>query len=101
MALLLFILLCTGLGRGCLSVLACGLEFEPGLLAILPMQEHPVEADGHVMHLTDQPIPKVAAAFQDYVIEHGQELVGRELEGAYKQLGRRRKPRADGAGNAG
>jgi LysR family transcriptional regulator, low CO2-responsive transcriptional regulator len=85
-----------GLGIGFLSVHACGLEFEAGLLAILPMQEHPVEADWHVMHLTDQPIPKVAAAFQDYVIEHGQELVRRELEGLYKQLGRQRKPRAGG-----
>src|SRR5438067_1437651 len=34
-----------GLGLGFLSVHACGLEFEAGLLAILPMQENPVEAD--------------------------------------------------------
>jgi hypothetical protein len=55
------------------------------------MQENPVEADWHIMHLTDQPIPKVAAAFQDFVIENGQELVRRELEGFYKLLGRQRK----------
>ena len=80
-----------GLGVGFLSVHACGLEFEAGLLAILPTPAQPVEADWHIMHLTDQPIPKVAAAFQDFVIEHGQELVRRELESFYKLLGRQRK----------
>ncbi|MFC0169384.1 LysR substrate-binding domain-containing protein [Pseudoduganella danionis] len=80
-----------GLGVGFLSVHACGLEFEAGLLAVLPTPAQPVEADWHIMHLTDQPIPKVAAAFQDFVIEHGQELVRRELEGYYKLLGRQRK----------
>jgi DNA-binding transcriptional LysR family regulator len=77
-----------GLGVGFLSVHACGLEFEAGLLATLPINL--VEADWHIMHLSDQPIPKVAAAFQDFVIENGQDLVARELEGFYKQLGKRR-----------
>src|SRR5574343_835766 len=80
-----------GLGVGFLSVHACGLEFEAGLLAVLPTPAQPGEADWHIMHLTDQPIPKVAAAFQDFVIEHGQELVRRELESFYKLLGRQRK----------
>jgi DNA-binding transcriptional LysR family regulator len=78
-----------GLGVGFLSVHACGLEFETGLLAILPMAQNPVEADWHIMHLTDQPIPKVAASFQDFVIENGQDLVHRELESFYKQLRKR------------
>lgn len=77
-----------GLGVGFLSVHACGLEFEAGLLATLPINL--VEADWHIMHLTDQPVPKVAAAFQDFVIENGQDLVARELEGFYKQLGKRK-----------
>ncbi|MET0323550.1 MAG: LysR family transcriptional regulator [Duganella sp.] len=80
-----------GLGLGFLSVHACGLEFESGLLAILPMAEHAVEGDWQIMHLTDQPIPKVAASFQDFVIEKGQDLVARELESVYKVLGRPRK----------
>ncbi|NYE62426.1 DNA-binding transcriptional LysR family regulator [Duganella sp. 1224] len=78
-----------GLGVGFLSVHACGLEFETGLLAMLPMARNPVEADWQIMHLTDQPIPKVAASFQDFVIENGQELVHRELESFYKQLRKR------------
>jgi DNA-binding transcriptional LysR family regulator len=81
-----------GLGVGFLSVHACGLEFETGLLAMLPMAHNPVEADWQIMHLTDQPIPKVAASFQDFVIENGQELVHKELEGFYKRL--RKRPNA-------
>lgn len=79
-----------GLGVGFLSVHACGLEFQNGLLAILPMAQNPVEADWQIMHLTDQPIPKVAASFQDFVIENGQELVQRELESFYQQVGKRK-----------
>jgi DNA-binding transcriptional LysR family regulator len=77
-----------GLGLGFLSVHACALEFQAGLLGLLPMPGNPVEADWHVMHLAGQPIPKVAAAFQDFVIDQGQELVQRELEGFYKRATR-------------
>ncbi|MBV7536196.1 LysR family transcriptional regulator [Duganella sp. sic0402] len=72
-----------GLGVGFLSEHACALEFKAGLLAILPLK-HAVEADWQIMHLTDQAIPKVAASFQDFVIENGQELVRRELESSYR-----------------
>jgi DNA-binding transcriptional LysR family regulator len=85
-----------GLAVAFLSEHACTLEFEAGLMAMLPMDEHPVEADWHVMHLTDKPIPTVAAAFQDFVIEHGQEVVRRQLEAFHKdtaKLHRARKGR--------
>ena len=55
------------------------------------MAGNPVEADWQIMHLTDQPIPKVAASFQDFVIENGQDLVARELESVDKLLGRRKR----------
>ena len=74
-----------GLGLGFLSVHACALEFQAGLIGLLPMAGNPVEADWHVMHLAGHPIPKVAAAFQDFVIDQGQALVQRELEGFYKR----------------
>jgi len=80
-----------GLGLGFLSVHACALEFQAGLMQLLPMPGNPVEADWQIMHLAGQPIPKVAAAFQDFVIAQGQELVQRELEGSYQ---RRRPARA-------
>jgi DNA-binding transcriptional LysR family regulator len=80
-----------GLGLGFLSVHACALEFEAGLVKLLPMQGNPVEADWHIMHLADHPIAKVAAAFQDFVIDQGQALVQRELEGFYQPARRTRK----------
>jgi DNA-binding transcriptional LysR family regulator len=75
-----------GLGVAFLSVHACALEFGAGLVDMLPMAENPVEADWHIMHLADQPIPKVAAAFQDYVVEHGQQLVSQELEVLHRTM---------------
>ena len=80
-----------GLGLGFLSVHACALEFQTSLLRLLPMAGNPVEADWHIMHLAGHPIPKVAAAFQDFVIDQGQALVQRELEGFYKRLPGTRK----------
>jgi DNA-binding transcriptional LysR family regulator len=80
-----------GLGLGFLSVHACALEFEAGLVRLLPMAGNPVEADWHIMHLAGQPIAKVAAAFQDFVIDQGQVLVERELEAFYRPPARRRR----------
>ena len=80
-----------GLGLGFLSVHACALEFEANLIKLLPMTGNPVEAHWHVMHLTDHPIPKVAAAFEDFVIDQGQALVQRELEAFYKRAPATRK----------
>ena len=80
-----------GLGLGFLSVHACALEFQAGLIKLLPMAGNPVEADWHVMHLAGHPIPKVAAAFQDFVIDQGQALVQRELEGFYRRAPGTRK----------
>lgn len=78
------------LGVAFLSVHACTLEFEAGLVRMLPMEENPVEADWYVMHLVDQPIPTVAAAFQDYVIENGQEVVRRQLGAFYRDVAKMR-----------
>jgi DNA-binding transcriptional LysR family regulator len=74
-----------GLGVGFVSVHACALEFESGLIGILPMKESPVEGDWHVMHLVDQPLPRIAAAFQDFMVTSGQELIGAELESFYRK----------------
>lgn len=79
-----------GLGVAFLSVHACTLEFEAELMRMLPMAENPVEADWHVMHLADQHIPTVAAAFQDFVIENGQEVVLRQLEAFHRDTAKLR-----------
>lgn len=74
-----------GLGVGFLSVHACALEFEAGLIDLLPMRESPVEAEWHVMHLADEAIPKIAAAFQDFIVNCGQDLIEAELESFYRK----------------
>ncbi|GIZ51442.1 LysR family transcriptional regulator [Noviherbaspirillum aridicola] len=85
-----------GLGVAFLSGYACTLEIEAGLVGLLPMPGNPVEADWYVMHLTDKPIPTVAAAFQDFVIENGQEAALQLLEPFYRSGGRSRRTRKTG-----
>ncbi len=80
-----------GLGVAFLSVHACTLEFEAGLVRMLPMPENPVEADWYVMHLVDQPIPKVAAAFQEFIIDNGQEVVRKQLGAFHRDVARSRQ----------
>lgn len=82
-----------GLGIGFVSVHACALELEIGLLGLLPMTENPVVAEWHVMHLSDKPIPTVAASFQDFVIEKGQEVIEDQLERFYRKLPKIRSPK--------
>jgi LysR family transcriptional regulator, low CO2-responsive transcriptional regulator len=74
-----------GLGVGFVSVHACALEFKAGLIGILPMKESPVEGDWHVMHLADQPLPRIAAAFRDFMVNSGQALIETELEAYYQK----------------
>jgi LysR family transcriptional regulator, low CO2-responsive transcriptional regulator len=83
-----------GLGVAFLSVHACTLEFETGLVRMLPLPENPMEAEWYVMHLVDKPIPKVAAAFQDFVIDNGQEVVRKQLEAFHRDAASLRKGRA-------
>ncbi|MEC4718616.1 LysR family transcriptional regulator [Noviherbaspirillum sp. CPCC 100848] len=82
-----------GLGVAFLSVHACTLEFEAGLVGLLPMAENPVEADWYVMHLTDKAIPTVAAAFQDFVIENGQQVVHKQLGAFHRDAAKPRRAR--------
>lgn len=74
-----------GLGVGFVSVHACALEFKAGLIDILPMKESPLEGDWHVLHLADQPLPRIAAAFRDFMVNAGQALIETELEAYYQK----------------
>ncbi len=69
-----------GLGVGFLSVHACTLEVRNRLLTALPVTGTPVSADWHVMHKADHAIPTVAAAFHEFIVEHGQQVIHDELE---------------------
>ncbi|QBE65860.1 LysR family transcriptional regulator [Pseudoduganella lutea] len=83
-----------GLGVAFLSVHACTLEVRNRLLEVLPVPGTPVLADWHVMHKADHPIPTVAASFQEFMVEHGQQVITGELEGGPA-------PRDHGDGEAG
>ena len=84
------------LGVAFLSIHTCMLEFEAGLIKMLPLEENPIEADWYVMHLADTAIPLVAAAFQEFVIENGQKEVRRQLAAFNKDIARLRRSRKAG-----
>lgn len=60
-----------GLGISFLSLHACSLEFQAGLLALLPLPSNPIERDWYVMHVSDKRLPHVASLFRDFLIEQG------------------------------
>ncbi|MEI6002545.1 LysR family transcriptional regulator [Paraburkholderia bengalensis] len=60
-----------GLGISFLSLHACTLEFQAGLLALLPLPDNPIERDWYVMHVSDKRLPQVASLFRDFLIEEG------------------------------
>jgi DNA-binding transcriptional LysR family regulator len=60
-----------GLGISFLSLHACSLEFQAGLLALLPLPDNPIERDWYVMHVSDKRLPHVASLFRDFLIEEG------------------------------
>ena len=69
-----------GFGVAFLSLHACALELETGLLAMLPMKGNPVERDWHVMHLSGRSVPSAAAAFEQFLRVHGQSWIHRRLD---------------------
>jgi LysR family transcriptional regulator, low CO2-responsive transcriptional regulator len=60
-----------GLGISFLSLHACSLEFQAGLLALLPLPGNPIERDWYVMHVSDKRLPNVASLFRDFLIDQG------------------------------
>jgi len=69
-----------GFGIAFLSLHACVLELETHRLAMLPMADHPIERDWHVMHLAAKPVPAVAGAFEQFLRVHGQAWIHWRLE---------------------
>ncbi|MGZ3639349.1 MAG: LysR substrate-binding domain-containing protein, partial [Ktedonobacterales bacterium] len=69
-----------GLGVAFLSVHACTLEARNQLLSVLPVPGVSVQGEWHVMHKETRTIPKVAASFHEFMVEHGQQVISDELE---------------------
>lgn len=90
-----------GLGVAFLSLHACTLEFEAGLIGLLPLPGNPVERDWYVLHLPAVRLPPVAAAFRAFLVEHGQAQIHRQLEtfdGILKRLHAQARRRRAGRG---
>jgi DNA-binding transcriptional LysR family regulator len=68
------------LGVAFLSEHACTLEMRNRLLSVLPLPGVRVQGDWHVMHKASRSIPKVAASFHEFMVEHGQQVISDELE---------------------
>jgi DNA-binding transcriptional LysR family regulator len=69
-----------GLGVAFLSVHACTLEVRNRLLHVLTVPNVSVQGNWHVMHKAARAMPKVAASFREFMVEHGQQLISDELE---------------------
>lgn len=76
------------LGVAFLSLHACTLEFQAGLIGLLPLKDNPIEREWYVMHLPGIRIPRVAMAFRAFLVEHGQAEINRQLETFDGILGR-------------
>jgi DNA-binding transcriptional LysR family regulator len=64
-----------GFGVGFLSLHACVLELQGGLLQLVPLPGQPVEREWHVISLAGRSLPAAAAAFEAFLREHGQSLI--------------------------
>ncbi len=64
-----------GFGVAFLSLHACALELQAGLLARLPLAGHPIERDWYVLGLSARPLPAAAIAFEAFLKSNGQALI--------------------------
>lgn len=68
-----------GFGVAFLSLHTCGLELEAGLLKMLPMTGNPLQREWFVMHLASRQLPQVAVAFEQFLVERGQQQILAQL----------------------
>lgn len=68
-----------GFGVAFLSLHTCVLEMNAGLLELVPIAHNPIERDWYVIHLMTRQLPQVALAFEQFLREHGQAQIQRQL----------------------
>jgi DNA-binding transcriptional LysR family regulator len=71
-----------GFGPAYLSIHACSLEIEAGLLKLLPLENNPIEREWFVVRLASRELPHVALAFEQFLRERGQAEIHRHLKTA-------------------
>lgn len=64
-----------GFAPAYLSMLTCPLELDAGLLRVLPLPDNPSLSQWHVVRMSGQPVPKVALAFEEFLIRTGPEEI--------------------------
>lgn len=67
-----------GLGVGFLSAHALRQELALGSLVILDVEGFPVMRQWYVVHRLDRRLPRIAQAFERFVIDNGERLIGRD-----------------------
>lgn len=65
-----------GLGVAFLSLNACALEMQAGLLATLPVPSTPIEREWNVVHMSERRLPQIANAFREFLISSGAAAAG-------------------------
>ena len=68
-----------GFGVAFLSLHACVLELQTGVLAQLRVADHPVMRDWYLIALDGRPVPAAAAAFARFLQEEGQQRLDARL----------------------
>ncbi len=68
-----------GFGVAFISLHACVQELQSGLLAQVPMANHPIVRDWYVIVLEGRPVPAAASAFSAFLQEHGQARLNERL----------------------
>jgi LysR family transcriptional regulator, low CO2-responsive transcriptional regulator len=68
-----------GFGVAFLSMHTCVLELDAGVLKVLPLPDNPIERDWFVMHLASRQLPQVASAFEEFLRDHAQAQIQRQL----------------------
>jgi LysR family transcriptional regulator, low CO2-responsive transcriptional regulator len=68
-----------GYGVAFISLHACVLEMQAGLLVQLPLPGHPVQREWYVVSQADRPLAAAAAAFASFLSEHGQARLDAKL----------------------
>jgi DNA-binding transcriptional LysR family regulator len=64
-----------GLGVAFVSLHTCALELDAGLLKLLPLAHNPIEREWFVMHLASRQLPRVASAFERFLVDCGQQQI--------------------------
>jgi DNA-binding transcriptional LysR family regulator len=74
-----------GFGPAYLSLHTCILEMSAGLLKLLPLPNNPIEREWYVVHLASRQLPHVAVAFEQFLRDHGQAEIRRQI-GPYARM---------------